>query len=265
MGDQREYLRTVQYADDTRLSARARLHARYRTTTVPWFAWLVGLVDWPAGARVLDAGCGNGMIWSETVGSVPRHLRLTLTDLSPGMVAAAASAATRAKVAVIDAREADIQDLPFADGAFEVVVANHTLFHLPDPARGVAELARVLTPGGTLLASTNGPDHLAELNDIRAEVFGEAGRDPTFATFGRVSGIPLLLDAFTGAAWHPFEDTLACTDADDVMAFLTSWEPGDAARPEQLAQLRAAVDTRFAAGGGTFRITKDTGAFIAHR
>jgi SAM-dependent methyltransferase len=226
---------------------------------------MAGLVPWPPGPRVLDAGCGNGMFWAETRGKVPRKLRLTLTDLSPGMVATAARAATKAGVAVLDAREADTQSLPFGDAAFDVVVANHTLFHLDDPAKGVAELARVLAPGGTLLASTNGPDHLVELQQMRSEVFGPGGLDRTADVFGRVTGVPLLLERFSGATWHQFEDSLACTDADDVFAALVSWPPADTGTPEDHARLRAVVDRRFRESGGTLAVTKDSGAFVARR
>ena len=56
----------------------------------------------------------------------------------------------------VDARLGDVQELPFADGAFDAAVAAWMLYHVPDVERGLAELARVLRPGGRLVAVTNG-------------------------------------------------------------------------------------------------------------
>jgi ubiquinone/menaquinone biosynthesis C-methylase UbiE len=66
----------------------------------------------------------------------------------------------------IDARVGDVQELPFADGEFDVVVAAWMLYHVPDLQRGLAELARVLRAGGRLVAVTNAADHLRELWDL---------------------------------------------------------------------------------------------------
>ncbi|MFP3901921.1 MAG: hypothetical protein ACLFXM_13790, partial [Acidimicrobiia bacterium] len=63
-GDQ-AYLRDVQYRDPTKLTARANLHVKYRTAVKPWFPWIVGQIRWPAGAEVLEVGCGAGWLWEE--------------------------------------------------------------------------------------------------------------------------------------------------------------------------------------------------------
>ena len=79
---------------------------------------------------------------------------------------------------------------PFDDGAFDVVIANHMLYHVPAPQRAVAEFARVLRPDGLLMAATNGPRHLRQLWEVRALVFGGP---PT-------SAHPEISVAVTGAA-----------------------------------------------------------------
>ena len=66
----------------------------------------------------------------------------------------------------IDARVGDVQQLPFAGGEFDVAVAAWMLYHVPDLERALAELARVLRPGGRLVAVTNAVDHLQELWEL---------------------------------------------------------------------------------------------------
>jgi ubiquinone/menaquinone biosynthesis C-methylase UbiE len=66
----------------------------------------------------------------------------------------------------IDAYRGDVQELPFPDAEFDVTVAAWMLYHVPDLDGGLSELARVLKPGGRLVAVTNGVDHLQELWDL---------------------------------------------------------------------------------------------------
>jgi SAM-dependent methyltransferase len=148
-------------ASDTSMLAREyatseRLERRRSNVT----GWLRGEEAWDEALaavgeacphRVLDAGCGDGLFTRliaapEVVG----------VDNAPAMVA-------RARDRGVDAREGDIQDLPFAAETFDVVVCNWTLYHLQDVARGVAELARVIRPGGRFVGIYNGEGHMGEL------------------------------------------------------------------------------------------------------
>ena len=86
---------------------------------------------------------------------------VTFVDLSPRMV-------ELARARGVDAQEGDVQGLPFADGSFDTVVAAWMLYHVPDLDAGLAEIARVLVPGGALIAVTNSVDHIAELRELLA-------------------------------------------------------------------------------------------------
>lgn len=262
-GDQR-YLREVQYGDPTKLTARADLHIRYRTAAVAWFPWVVAQLDWPPEGNVLEVGCGPGWLWAEAAADLPAGLRLTLTDLSPGMVEVATERVRGLpRFELVEARQADAQRLPFDQGAFDVVVANHMLYHVPEPARAVAELARVLRPDGALMAATVGPGHLRELWEIRAEVFGGPVSLETAEVFGSVTGARLLRRSFGAVEWREYDDELRCTSLEDVLAFITSTPPGEDASPGQLNDLRRALEALFDAGEGVFTVSKETGVFLA--
>lgn len=113
--------------------------------------------------RVLEAGCG----WGAFSAAMQDQLgaEVVAIDQSPRMV-------ELARERGVDARVADVQELPFADGEFDCAVANWMLYHVPDLDRALGELARVLRPGGRLVAATNGLRHLGELWDL-------VGRDRT--------------------------------------------------------------------------------------
>lgn len=98
----------------------------------------------PAGSRVLDVGCGSGHLTAELMAA--GHL-VTAVDPDPEMVALAAS---RSRA---DVQAAGLPDLPFADGSFEVVLANFVLNHVDDPRAAARGLSSVLAPGGRLAAT----------------------------------------------------------------------------------------------------------------
>ena len=142
-----------QYADDRNLSARQRL---WQNQT-PFFdiaGWVLSLAGLSPGLRVLDAGCGNGEYLRALAGHA---VQAAGCDLSMGMLR---SAGHRALL------NADIAALPFRDGTFDVVLAVHMLYHVPDRHAAVRELRRVLAPGGVCIAVTNGGRHLRSLRSL---------------------------------------------------------------------------------------------------
>jgi SAM-dependent methyltransferase len=265
-GSAQAYLRDVQYRDSTRLAARARLHVKYGTAPIAWFPWLATQVDWPAGAQVLEVGCGAGWMWAEAAHRVPSDLELTLTDLSPGMVDEASErVGSLGRYRSICGRVADVGELPFQAASFDVVVAIYVLHHVPDTRRAVAEMARVLRPGGTAVVACVGDGHLAELRQIRREVFGDHLGDVFAASFGASAGARELPAAFESVDWRPYPDRLDCSDPDDVIEYLSSSPPVENASASEQARVVDAVRARFAAGGGRLRVSKDTGLFVCRR
>jgi SAM-dependent methyltransferase len=265
-GATRAYLRDVQYRDSSRLAARARLHVKYGTASVAWFPWLASQVDWPVEPRVLEVGCGAGWMWAEAAARLPVDLDLTLTDLSHGMVAEAIDrVGSLGRYRRTVGRVADAQELPFRSQSFDVVIANYVLHHVPDTRRALAEMARVVRPGGTVVVACVGDGHLAELRQIRSEVFGEPWRDALTSTFGASAGSQSLPVWFGDVDWRPYRDRLDCRDPDDVVDYLASTPPLEDASDHQHARVVEAVRARFAAGGGRLRVSKDTGLFICRR
>lgn len=99
-----------------------------------------------ANGRTLEVACGTGLNLSLYADDV----ELTGIDLSPGMLAIARKRAAELG-RTVDLREADAQRLPFGDDVFETVVCTLSLCSVPDERATVAEMRRVLRPGGQLL------------------------------------------------------------------------------------------------------------------
>jgi ubiquinone/menaquinone biosynthesis C-methylase UbiE len=106
----------------------------------------------PSDARILEVGCGRGVALP-VLDRLCSPRRLVGVDFDPALLGEAAKAlraeGTRAELCV-----ADVRELPFADGAFDVVVDFGTLFHIARPQVAAAEIARVLAADGTFVHET---------------------------------------------------------------------------------------------------------------
>lgn len=127
--------------------ALAPRYDRTMRLTERW--WFTGGRAWAcsrAAGDVLEVAVGTGL----NLAHYPPGLRLTGIDLSPQMLSVARQRAAQLGVDV-SLREADAQALPFDDGSFDTVVCTLALCGIPDDRAAIAEMKRVLRPGGRLL------------------------------------------------------------------------------------------------------------------
>lgn len=264
-----DYLRNDQYKNSANLDARATLHRRFRTAATPWPVWVFDHLELEEDTAVLECGCGPGWLWRENVARIPPNCHLTLTDLSPGMVAEAETALQNSGHG-FRFQTANIQELPFPDGSFDVVIANHMLYHVPDLPMALREVRRVLRADGRFYAATNGQNHLREVWQIGLELWPEANdwlqqllsAEWSFS-FGLENGGEALTAVFPHVSLFRYDDHLAVTEAEPILDFLfsTSFAGGNhQPAPETIAQVRQKL-TQQIARDGVIHITKDTGLF----
>lgn len=177
--------------------------------------------------RVLEVGPGPGEL-SERIAS-ELGAQVVAIDVSERMV-------ELAQARGVDARVGDVQELPFADGSFDTVVAAWMLYHVPDLDRGLAEIARVLEPGGRLVAVTNSEQHLDEARAHAGVTM--VGRLP----FNRDNGEELLRRRFASVeridvdGWVTFPDGAAIRRY--VASMITEASKADAV-PDDVGPVRA--------------------------
>jgi ubiquinone/menaquinone biosynthesis C-methylase UbiE len=171
-------------------------YAKRRATTLRWIEQL-GL---PTTARILDIGSGAGLT---SVDFAERGFEVTATDTVSAMTEATNRLASERGVADrVRTLLADAHKLPFEDGAFDVVIAMGVLPWLHTPEQAMAEMARVLSPGGYALISVDNLFRLPDLLDPR--------RNPIMLTLVRWLGDALRR---TGVRRSPRRNGLSRRDA----------------------------------------------------
>ncbi len=258
----RAYLTGVQYQTDANLAARQSIYS-YQQPRIDLASAVVDLAALSGTETILDVGCGNGLYLAE-LARRGHDGRLIGADLSAGMLAAASSRSTGAGLVTADAAT-----LPLADGAVDVTLAPHMLYHVPDRSAAVREFRRVTRAGGQLLVVLNGADHLAELAtlvDAAAVAAGlpEGATGAEYRTYLSMTldiGADLLAGVFDTVDRHDFAAELVLPDTGPVADYVASMRTTQV-MPDPAAFV-AAVTSRVPFGpDGQFRITTHCGLLI---
>lgn len=257
--DDPAYLRHEQYRTSGNLQARIDFHVRFRTNTYDWQRWVFDHLRLPAEARVLEIGCGAGSLWLENRSRIPAGWEVTLSDLSAGMLAQARRSLGSSRLAALDAQALPFSEARF-DAGFDAVIANHMLYHVPDRPKALAEIRRVLRPGGRIYAATGGRDQFHELIAMVRRfdpglVLWE-GRGPD--SFVLETGAEQLAPWFSGVTLHRYDDALEVTEMEPLVEYVASKV---AIPPERKAAFARFAEEEMARLGGVLRVSKDYGLF----
>lgn len=253
----RHYLTEVAYADPSGLNARASLYDyQHPRINLPAEARsLLGDID---GCTVVDVGCGDGRYVSTLHDA---GARVVAVDQSKGMLDGIPPPRPPSVVA-------DAQHLPFADASVDVVLQMHMLYHVPDPARAVADARRVLRDGARLIAAVNSRRHLQELNalwlpfldkvGVRADVEDSGLANPRVTSD---EARALLTEAFGTVEERALTSSVTVGEPDPIVRYAASTTGANTAT-EVLERFATEVGARIDADG-ELRITTEVVMFLA--
>jgi ubiquinone/menaquinone biosynthesis C-methylase UbiE len=257
-----QYLTQDQYKDSSNLDARIAIHQRFSTNPQGWFNWIFDtLVKLPAESKVLELGCGSAEMWKECASRIPSGWIVTLTDLSDGML----DAAWRNLVLLgrnFKFEQMDAQSIPYGDKIFDVVIANHMLYHVPDREKALAEIKRVLKDDGRLIATTVGNIHMQEMVQWLKRVNTNERPDMFSNPFTLENGYQQLQNMFSKVRMSRYIDNLHVTEMDPLIAYIRSSIGAVDLSEEKLGELKKELSATLQQEGKIF-ITKDSGLFEA--
>lgn len=217
--DDRELVKK-QYKNADNLSSRISIY-KYNINKEDFHKWCFDRMRFPQNAKILELGCGNGVFWLNNQERIRDDLIITLSDFSDGMID---SAKTQLKTVNkrISYEKIDVQDIPHEDKSFDIVIAKHMLYHVPDLDKALSEIKRVLADGGTFYATTNAKEHLSELHDITEKYDPQLTPNSMAEKFGLDSGKIAIMKYFKHVRTQVFEGRLVITDAEPIVSFMSS-------------------------------------------
>lgn len=169
----------------------------------------------------MELGCGNGSQWEGRIDKLPEDCTLVLSDFSSAMVKSVWEKYSYHPN--ILSQKIDIQDIPFPDNCFDVVIANHMLYHVPDLSRALSEVHRVLKEGGTFYAATNGNAGMRSyLHEACKLISPDSVALSDEYSFSLQNGSVLLSKFFKSVECYNYEDSLHITNTQDLLDWMKS-------------------------------------------
>ena len=244
-----------QYQNDNNLNKRISIHD-FSTNKQGFGNWIASHYHFPPAARILELGCGTGYMWKDWLHLLDDGSSLTLTDFSSGMLES--TKATLGQHNGLFYAVADIQSIPYADNAFDTVIANMMLYHVPNLDLGLSEVRRVLKPGCLFYCATYGEHGISE---YVAELLREQNISERLNTsFTLQNGELALRRHFSNVERMDYEDSLEIPNLELFVDYVFSLTSLDGIENLNRDKLLKSLEAR--TQNGILHIPKEYGMFI---
>lgn len=172
-----------QYKDESNLQKRIQIH-KYGVAEESWQEFLKQNINLGEDCKILEIGCGTGMLWKSLLENHPPIKQIVLSDFSDGMLENyKENLKEKSKEYDIQYKKIDATSIPFENNTFDIVIANHVLYHVTDVERSLSEISRVLKAEGQFFATTIGKNNMLELKNIVHTYFPSIENDIFFNQF----------------------------------------------------------------------------------
>ncbi|WP_061320050.1 MerR family transcriptional regulator [Clostridium botulinum] len=249
---------TQQYENASNLRARIAIHELFSTNKEGWMPWffkelkqelsrlssncqnynekinneniseLSNLDLKQSNIKILELGCGDASLWNKNFNHIPSNWDITLTDFSEGMLKDAKKN-LREKRSRFNFKIVNAENIPFEEESFNVVIANHMLYHVPNINKALKEINRVLKSEGILFASTVGKNHMKEIREIIStfDIYNLTSESWEITdSFQLENGLKIVSEYFNMVELKRYKDNLKVTDPVYILDYIFSM-PGN--------------------------------------
>ena len=178
--------------------------------------------------KILELGCGDASLWNKNFNHIPSNWEITLTDFSDGMLKDAkknlGEKRSRFNFKIVNA-----ENIPFEEESFNVIIANHMLYHVPNINKALKEINRVLKSEGILFASTVGKNHMKEIREIIStfDIYSLTSESWEITdSFQLENGLKIVSEYFNMVELKRYKDNLKVTDPVYILDYIFSM-PGN--------------------------------------
>ena len=206
-----------QYLTSTAFETRLRFFAKYSTSQTTWYEWVWNTIssEFRCDSRILEIGCGKGSLWQDR--KIDKSMDIYLTDISYGMLEDIHIQGSESDYYLI---QMDGVKSSFRSKSFDIIIANHMMYHVPNRIHLIHEFDRLLSSDGMLFISTYDIRHLSELFTLvnAYEPTLEYGNRPY--PFSLEDGVSALNTLFDNIEVQIYEDSLVVDNATDIMIYI---------------------------------------------
>lgn len=249
----------AQYKDDKGLLIRKKLHERYSVNKQGFGHWLFEIIEIPPKGKILELGSGNGDFWRRHIHDLCESNTLILSDLSSGMVDIMKKKFENFDVHI---ERIDIQDIPFENDTFDVIIGNTMLYHIPELDTALKEVHRVLKPGGRFYSSTFGENGLSDFISSSLDSIDIHIAKDTNYTFTLQNGSNKLANHFKSVKRLDYIDSLKVTNVQDLVDYILSMTSMNGLTNENHKEIFKYFE-KIMHAKGVIEIPKEYGSFIS--
>lgn len=248
-----------QYATSRNLDTRIHLHEKYSSNKQGFGNWIQQQYTIKENDNILELGCGNGDMWKDNYGKLPKGCELWLTDFSEGMVAEAKR--TLHGYEDIHFRQVDIQSIPHQNQSMDIIIANMMLYHVPDLDAGLLEVKRVLKEEGEFYCATFGENGVMKYVCNLLSPYG--ARNIGNHQFTLQNGEQLLKKHFGKVEKREYKDSLNIADTKELIAYMKSLTYVQELEEIPWDEIASVLEKR--KENGILHIPKEYGMFIVRK
>lgn len=208
----------AQYSNGDKLNTRISLHTKYSVNKKGFGNWIYEQYDFFNGCSVLELGCGTGDMWIDKILGLGTKSRLILSDFSQGMVDEVQEKFHSYRN--VSFEQINIEEIPYPNHSFDVVIANMMLYHVPNLEKALAEVTRVLKPNGKFYSATFGENGIAKYLTENLAQYGF--HQQIKSSFTLQNGAVLLEEHFNNVVEEDYLDALEITDTNDLLNYIFS-------------------------------------------
>lgn len=262
-----------QYKTAENLEKRINIHAYYSTSKQDWVSWVYERLNLKPGQKVLEMGCGNGQLWSKNAYRLPEGLRIVLTDRSEGMLEQTRKNLIsfedqfKERNISVTYQLMDANEPQLMAESFDLIIANHMLYHVEKRENCLQKIANALKPAGTFFCSTVGEGHMREMHEIVSEFDPQVEMpfEKITVGFNLENGESQLSRFFTRVERQDMDNDLIVDDVEAIYDYVYSY-PGNAPLilDQKGEEFKKLLQERIEKEGAIY-IHKSTGMFICRK
>ncbi|MFX1574975.1 MAG: class I SAM-dependent methyltransferase [Promethearchaeota archaeon] len=255
----------LQYNTHEKLINRMNLWS-YGTNPESLHKWIFKKIQLQEHEKVLELGCGIGQLWLENFKDVPSNCSIVLSDFSKNMLEKAKKRVKPLKLP-IQFEIIDAERIPYPNQIFDVVIACHMLYHVPNIERALTSINQVLKPNGRFISTTISQQHMRELKKFLSK-FGLYSEEQMklFSEFRNETGRDVLKPFFEELRLYEYVNHLNITSVSPLMRYIESMLPKEYYPnfQEKKSQIENAI-IKILEKKAKFKITGISGLFKAKK